>query len=409
MKEKGKATMKNRVISYMIIMFLVLTTSVPSNAAEYYAKGNVSDEFKTTEMLRDVLEVTLDNKGIKEGCGVLERLDCFAGNDESQDCLMFNIRMPKTFTLSKEDAKTLGEKRFGDEIEKLGKTLDLVPDIDNSEFQSMAKEYVIEDGAYADFGKFIDIYENYDYNEKMKDLIRDIENTKFSSVKELTLDNRFTMLLSMMPIDPDVHSKTEDGFKRKTANNTRSLSGYSGTDARTYAQTWAYKTNNTDYGYYADYYDHPTPNNNNMWSGGTGNNKRTWYDCANFVSQCLKAGGASEIKDGFWFPYSDNDNWYYSDSKPSNSWGGASNFQQHWIARVGIRSVSSDACVGDPASLDNGGDYIADHTVIVTSVNGTATNQLLYACHTSDQFEASGKSFSTLYSSYDNIWIYAVA
>lgn len=51
MKEKGKATMKNRVISYMIIMFLVLTTSVPSNAAEYYAKGNVSDEFKTTEML----------------------------------------------------------------------------------------------------------------------------------------------------------------------------------------------------------------------------------------------------------------------------------------------------------------------------------------------------------------------
>lgn len=45
------------------------------------------------------------------------------------------------------------------------------------------------------------------------------------------------------------------------------------------------------------------PKNNNMWSGGTGNNKRTWQDCANYVSQCLAAGGAEQIESGWLLPH----------------------------------------------------------------------------------------------------------
>lgn len=89
--------------------------------------------------------------------------------------------------------------------------------------------------------------------------------------------------------------------------------------------------------------------------------------------------------------------------------GGANNFQQHWTERVGTLSSSADTQVGDPVSLDYGGDNIADHTVIITTVNGIYSNQMLYAGHTSDQFEATGKSLATLYSSCENIWIYPLS
>lgn len=52
---------------------------------------------------------------------------------------------------------------------------------------------------------------------------------------------------------------------------------------------------------------------------------------------------------------------------------------------------------------------MADHTVIITTVNGTGSKQMLYACHTSDQFEKKGKSLSTLFDSYENVWIYPLS
>ena len=337
----------------------------------------------------------------------LKELDGFVSYDEKSDYAIFDIRMPKTFAVSKEDAKKIGESCFMGKIDYLGELYGVLPDIDDIEFQSIAKGYALIDEEYIPLAKFIDIYENYDYNDKMRELTEKIEENTYNSIEELLSDEDFSTLVSMMPIDTDVYPATKEGAITSDSKGVRSLSGYSGSDAKAYAQTWAYKTNNTSYGYYADYFNHPSPDNNNMWSGGTGNNKRTWNDCADFVSQCLKAGGASTIKSGL-FPHSNNNNWYYSDSKPSNTWGGASNFQQHWTARVGVRSSSADAKVGDPASLDYGGDNIADHTVIITSVNGSSSSQILYACHTSDQFEVSGKSFATLYNSCQNIWIYAV-
>ena len=89
--------------------------------------------------------------------------------------------------------------------------------------------------------------------------------------------------------------------------------------------------------------------------------------------------------------------------------GGASNFQKHWSKRVGTRSSSGDSKVGDPVSLDYNGDGLADHTVIITTVNSRASRDVLYAGHTSDQFEAKGKSLASLFDHYEKIWIFPLS
>ena len=366
-----------------------------------------ANEIKTTDTIEKEIHINISFLDYQKEFETLKDIDGFVCYDEKTNNAIFAIRMPKTFAAAKEETKRIGEEHFMDKIEYLGRLYGILSDIDDTEFQSIVKEYAMIDDEYISFAKFIDIYENYAYNDKMRTLIEIIEDNDYNSIEELISDNDFSSLLSMMPIDTNVYPMTKESATKSDVKGVTSLSGYSGSDAKTYAQTWAYKTNNTSYGYYANYFNHPAPNNNNMWSGGTGNDKRTWNDCADFVSQCLRAGGASTIKSGL-LPYSNNNNWYYSDSKPSNTWGGASIFQQHWTARVGVRSSSADTQVGDPVSLDYDGDNIADHTVIITSVNGSYSSQIFYACHTSDQFEESGKSLATLYNSYQSVWIYAV-
>lgn len=137
----------------------------------------------------------------------------------------------------------------------------------------------------------------------MEKLITDIESKEYSNLQELFTDENFNTLLSMMPLDPNDYPATVEDTSVNNSSANMMLSGYSGSRAREYAKEWAYKTNNTKYGYYAHYNKHPSPYNNDMWSGGTENNKRTWNDCANFVSQCLKAGGANYIKNGIWLPH----------------------------------------------------------------------------------------------------------
>lgn len=287
----------------------------------------------------------------------------------------------------------------------------LSANIDDLELQAYAKAQFLstDDPDVISFVKFIDIYENYAYNDTMRKMVTEIEARTFSSSNELLRDDTLFELLSMMPVTVDSTLEGGSAKNNNTASATSSaLSGYDADAAVSYASTWAYKTNNTDYGYYASYNNHPTPKNNNMWSGGTGNNKRTWQDCANYVSQCLAAGGAEQIESGWLLPHQKTENWYYSDSKPSHTWGGAPNFFNHWKDRVGVRSSTNDAKKGDPFSVDYGGDNIPEHTLIITSVSGTSTSNMKYACHTSDQFEEPGKSLRTIYDSCESVWIYKV-
>ena len=241
----------------------------------------------------------------------------------------------------------------------------------------------------------------------MRKMVADNDARSFSTSDEVLRYETLFNLLNMMPVTVD--STLENGkIGNKINASSKALSGYSSTAAIDYASTWWNRTNNSDYGYYANYYNHSDPTNNEMWSGGSGNNRRTWQDCANFVSQCLAAGGAEQIKSGLILPHQKTENWYYNDSKPSHTWGGASNFFNHWSDRVGVRSAASQTKKGDPVSVDYGGDNVPDHTLIITSVSGTSTSNMKYACHTSDQFEASGKSLRTVYDTSEAVWVYNV-
>lgn len=53
----------------------------------------------------------------------------------------------------------------------------------------------------------------------------------------------------MMPLDPNDYPATVEDSSVNNSSANMMLSGYSGSKAREYAKKWAYKTNNTKYGY----------------------------------------------------------------------------------------------------------------------------------------------------------------
>lgn len=112
-----------------------------------------------------------------------------------------------------------------------------------------------------------------------------------------------------------------------------------------YAYQWWNKRNNEQYGYYS------------RVSGGC---YSCWYDCTDFVSQVLKAGGLVEWKN--------TNYWYYSDKKPSYSWGLANSLYKHLKFRAKPVQSMFDLKVGDVVQADLDGDGDIDHSAVVTKV-----------------------------------------
>ncbi len=347
------------------------------------------------------------------------RICDFAESENSWTQGRLEVRYASEYSVDKETAKEYGEEYFTSVISEIAEIamdqgLVLIPDIDDHSFQSFVKSQTLDtlDKNIIEFIKFIDIYENYEYNLKMKDLVSQIRNTIFSSVNDFVTNDALNELLGMMPT---TKTSTVEILPKELAGvdvqSTNGISGYNANNAVAYAAEWWNKTNNTDYGYYAEYANHPTPKNNNMWSGGTGDNHRTWQDCANFVSQCLYAGGAEYVRGIPLLEVRDDGCWFYSDFRPSHTWGGASNFYNHWSSRVGIRDAASKTKKGDPVSIDAGGDRIPDHTIIITSINEAthSTSDMKYACHTSDQYEKEGHTLRTIYETYEIVWVYDIS
>ena len=100
----------------------------------------------------------------------------------------------------------------------------------------------------------------------------------------------------------------------------------------------------------------------------------------------MVAGGVTQIKSGLILPHQKTENWYYNDNTPSHTWGGASNFYNHWSSRAGVASSSSDLGIGDAVSIDFGGDGSPDHTVIIVSA-GSNNNTKYLASHTTDRYK----------------------
>lgn len=138
-----------------------------------------------------------------------------------------------------------------------------------------------------------------------------------------------------------------------------SLIPYDRQAARDYAYQWWNKRNNEQYGYYS------------RVSGGC---YSCWYDCTDFASQVMKAGGLVEWKN--------TNYWYYSDKKPSYSWGVANSLYKHLKFRAKPVLSMFDLKIGDVVQADLDGDGDIDHSAVVTKVTPT---EVYITQHTTDK------------------------
>ncbi|QKG83893.1 amidase domain-containing protein [Kroppenstedtia pulmonis] len=151
--------------------------------------------------------------------------------------------------------------------------------------------------------------------------------------------------------DKDQQKDTEKSMVEKN--------GYDRAKARDYAYKWWNKRNNEEYGYY---------------SKAMGGCYSCWYDCTNFTSQALKAGGLKEWKSDPW--------WYYSDKKPSYSWGVANSQYKHLEQRAKPAKSLSEVKVGDIVHGDFDHDQKIDHSAIVTKIQN---GEIYLTYHTTDK------------------------
>lgn len=308
----------------------------------------------------------------------------FVFAEEKNSIDIASIKLLKQLEGTKVENKIIGEKKHGDAIKLLKnyaakKNITINFDLDDVGFQTLAKNaavdfdsFNIEDMAkIIEFAKFIDLYENYGHNEK----ILKVKN-KIQKNQEVT-DQDLSDISNLLPTAENVESTR----KNKTSPNGiplqdplnhyenevapySSIYDYSRTTARDYAYEWWNGRNNSKYGYYSNYY----------------NCYDCWNDCTNFVSQSLVAGGMVT-----WSTLSGDHNWFYSNNKPSHSWGGAHNFYNHWRNRANLAPNDTDLTVGDAVNADFSNDGHIDHTALVTSSDWTGP---LVTQHTSDKKDA---------------------
>lgn len=118
------------------------------------------------------------------------------------------------------------------------------------------------------------------------------------------------------------------------------------------------------------------------------------FDCTNFISQCLYAGG---IKQHVGSAYTDTC-WYYKTStNRSSSWTGANEFYKYINSTVSKISKSNGswdtAEIGDIIQLMSGGE--ASHSLIISGVaySSYGRSDLLVCAHSTDRRHVSLKEY----------------
>lgn len=319
-----------------------------------------------------------------------------------------DIRLFKESTLSSTDVITLYPNAY-EYISNQAVNVGIDASLSTLDFCSYAKTFAFDEvdssplsKEIRDFAVFMDIYENKLQNELI-----------ISSVKARSLSDE--EIASMMPINSTVSTLESDTPAATSETEINTLAAtYSPSNAVSYASSWWNKTNNTSYSYYASYHGLATNTNsyNDLESGASGQSatRRSWYDCADFVSQCLKAGGMGYRKSGLLLPHQKVENWYYDNSKPSHTWGGAPNFYSHWSNRAGVASSSADLTTGDALSVDLDNDGSIDHTIIIVADSSSGDSGKLLSQHTKDRYKkyASDNNYSlkNLYDSGYTIYGY---
>ncbi|PTM57980.1 amidase domain-containing protein [Desmospora activa] len=145
----------------------------------------------------------------------------------------------------------------------------------------------------------------------------------------------------------------DDGMKE--------ANGYDRAKARDYAYQWWNSRNNEQYGFYSRERDCVD----------------CWYDCTNFTSQAMVAGGLVQWKSDPW--------WYYSDTKPSYAWGLANSQYKHLQQRAEPANSLSELKVGDIVHADINGDGHINHSAIITKIE---LGQIYVTQHTTDRKDA---------------------
>ena len=226
-----------------------------------------------------------------------------------------------------------------------------------------------------DLSKYID----YDRKQLAQTLNpNNIES--FSDEQVSTLNS----LLDKVVTDELVNKEVRDEIKKvqdewKTLTETSNIRFYS--MAKSKISTQKILAYARKHGYTNGYYGSKNEKNNapkpyhNFKKDGAG-------DCANFVSQCLHAGGYG-FKTGGEYPW-----YYYSLNKRSAGWCHARFFKYHWMRRVGYKTVTVKDTLkfikpGTPISIIDTEQERASHTLIATDRHSNGYN-FSYAAHSDD-------------------------
>lgn len=191
---------------------------------------------------------------------------------------------------------------------------------------------------------------------------------------------------------PNINSNYIDSYisaytfvlKSENSPNEKSADGIS-----SYAQIVDKYNSGAALEYAKKYYSNYNPNYPN-WSN--------YGDCANFVSQCLRAGGkgmkgkagsSSAANFSNWFSYGKTQN----TSNVSATWRGADAFKWYWMNNS--KSYKKFTSVGT-SSWNYG--YIGDAVSFLNS-NNRAVHTMIITAYNNPDFKLAGHSSNTLYSS----------
>jgi len=228
----------------------------------------------------------------------------------------------------------------------------------------------------------------------------------------LTMENgRLVILKDVYNEGPDLLTspdflKTKNSLPQDNSvseDNTRSTSSisyyYDRQSAANYADQYVYHHCGCNYGEYSYYPNSYNPCYVNMAPG----------DCANYVSQCLFAGGQPRVFDDGTYPTGINP-WYYKNNGNCDTYGDKWNSAWDWAPTLystiknsgrGMDESYSIACIGDVAFYRKASSGTVDHAVFIV-VSGNSGNPDLYDSHTSDRYHCPTLNNSHWF----YVWIY---
>lgn len=196
------------IISVIIACILTLSTTMP-----VFASSNlvVDQELSKTGTIYETVSFTTSSSSKMDPkrefevmqSEVPEFKEIEIAQDASESNYKMEVRYASVFTVSQNEARKYGYQKYQKTIDKLvamaqNQGIELSANIDDLELQAYAKEQFLstDDPEIISFVKFIDIYENYAYNDTMRKMVADLEARSFSTSDELLRDDTLFNLLN---------------------------------------------------------------------------------------------------------------------------------------------------------------------------------------------------------------------